>query len=69
METATLSSKYQILIPKGIREALHLKAGQKFTFVVNGNMVQLLPEKNLNDMRGILKGTNTKNTRDRRDRI
>lgn len=69
METATLSSKYQILIPKGIREALHLKAGQKLTFVIKGNLVQLLPEKDFHDMRGILKGANAENIRDHRDRI
>jgi len=69
METAKLSSKYQILIPKSIREALHLKAGQKLTFVVKGNYIQLLPEKSLEEMRGFLKGANPSNTRDRKDRI
>ena len=69
METATLSSKYQILIPKAIREILHLKAGQKLTFVVKGNYIQLLPQKELEEMRGFLKGANTTNVRDRKDRI
>jgi AbrB family looped-hinge helix DNA binding protein len=69
METATLSSKFQILIPKAIRESLDLKAGQKLTFVVKGNYIQLLPEKKLEEMRGFLKGANTSNVRDRKDRI
>jgi len=69
METATLSSKYQILIPKSIREALHLKAGQRLTFVVKGNFIQLLPEKSLDEMRGFLKGANPDNTRDRKERV
>ncbi len=69
METATLSSKHQILIPKAIREALNLKAGQKLTFVLKGNLVQLVPEKDIADMCGFMKGANTENTRDRRDRL
>ncbi len=69
MQTATLSSKNQILIPKAIREALHLKAGQKLTFIVKGNLVQLVPEKEFNSMLGIMKGANTQNVRDRKDRL
>ncbi len=69
METATLSSKYQILIPKAVREALELKAGQRFTFVVKDNLIQLLPKQNIEDVRGILRGADTSNIRDRQDRL
>lgn len=69
MQTATLSSKNQILIPKAIREALQLKAGQKLTFIVKGNLVQLVPEKDFKSMLGVMKGANTENVRDRKDRL
>ena len=35
--TATLSSRYQISVPKAIREDLHWKAGQEFVFIPNGH--------------------------------
>lgn len=68
-DTATLSSKYQILIPKGVREALELQAGQQFDFLVKGNLIQLLPRRSIREMRGIFKGTPAGETRDRRDRV
>ena len=69
MQTATLSSKYQLAIPKAIRETLNLKAGQKFTVIAKGNVIELVPVRSLKAMRGFLKGANTDNYRDRRDRV
>lgn len=69
MQTATLSSKYQLAIPKAIRETLNLKAGQKFTVVAKGNIIELVPVRSLQSMRGVLKGVNTENYRDRQDRF
>lgn len=69
MQTATLSSKYQLSIPKAVRETLNLKAGQKFTVITKGNIIELVPVPSLKAMRGILKGANTANYRDRQDRI
>ena len=69
MHTATLSSKYQLSIPKGVRENLNLKAGQKFSVIAKGNVIELVPVPSLKSMRGILKGANTENYRDRQDRV
>lgn len=69
MDIATLSSKYQILIPKMIRDELDLKAGQQFTFVVKANLIQLVPQKNIHDLRGRFKGEDTSEIRDRQDRL
>jgi AbrB family looped-hinge helix DNA binding protein len=69
METATLSSKFQLCIPKAIRKELHLKAGQKFVCISKNNGLYLVPKKDINDIRGILIGANVKNYRDRQDRI
>jgi AbrB family looped-hinge helix DNA binding protein len=69
MHTATLSSKYQLAIPKVIRELLNLQAGQQFTVLAKGRAIELVPVRSLKEMRGILKGANTENYRDRQDRF
>ena len=69
MYTATISSKFQILVPKKIREQLHIKPGQQFIFILKGEGLELVPKRNIKEMRGILSGANTKNTRDRSDRL
>lgn len=69
MYIATISSKFQISVPKKIREQLHIKPGQQFIFIAKGECLELVPKRNIKDMRGILAGTNTKNTRDRNERV
>jgi AbrB family looped-hinge helix DNA binding protein len=69
MQTATLSSKYQLAIPKAIRELLNLQAGQQFTVLAKGNSIELVPVRSLQSMRGLLKGANPANYRDRQDRF
>jgi len=66
--TATLSSKFQISIPKAVREAQHWDAGQEFVFVPKGGSVMLVPVRKFEDLAGIAKGANTENYRDRNDR-
>ncbi len=68
MSTTTISPKFQVVIPKEIREQLHLKSGQKMTVVVKGGVVSLIPEKPVESFRGFLKGMDTRNIRDERDR-
>lgn len=65
MNIATISSKFQIVVPKKIREQMHLKPGQQFIFITKGDCLELVPKKSLKDIRGILKGVNTDNFRDR----
>ena len=68
MTSATLSSKFQIVIPKALREQLHLEAGQQFIFVAKGNVINLVPKQDMEQLRGLLKGANPENSRDRQDR-
>lgn len=68
MISATLSSKFQIVIPKALREQLHLEAGQQFVFVAKGNVINLVPKQDLKQLRGLMKGANPENVRDRQDR-
>ncbi|MCI5146141.1 MAG: AbrB/MazE/SpoVT family DNA-binding domain-containing protein [Candidatus Electrothrix sp. AR3] len=58
MDTVTISSKYQVVIPQRIRKAMQLVPGQKVQVVLYGNRIELVPEKNIKEMRGFLKGIN-----------
>jgi len=69
MISATLSSKFQLSIPKAVREELQLKAGQKFAVITKGDTIVLAPIRPLDEMRGILKGADPSNYRDRTDRL
>lgn len=66
---ATLSSKFQISIPKSVREAQHWQAGQTFVFITKGKGVLVMPVPELDQLAGIAKGANTENFRDREDRF
>jgi len=68
METVTISSKFQIVIPRAIRESLGLQPGQKFQAIQYGNRIELIPVKPIKEMRGFLKGIDTKIERET-DRI
>ena len=68
MSITTLSSKFQISIPKEIRESMKLKAGQRLAFVQTGKSIKLVPQPTIDDLFGIAKGANTENYRDRGDR-
>ncbi len=58
METTTLSTKYQLVLPKAIREALHLKPGQRFLVRETGRGIELVPCESLAELRGFLSGAN-----------
>jgi AbrB family looped-hinge helix DNA binding protein len=68
MATVTISSKFQLVIPKEIRESLELKPGQKLRVFTAGDRVELVPVKKLRAMRGFLKGIDTSVPRDE-DRV
>jgi AbrB family looped-hinge helix DNA binding protein len=67
-DVTTLSAKFQISIPKSVREAKDWKAGQKFAFIPKGSGVLLVPVPNWDDLQGIAKGVSTEGYRDRDDR-
>jgi AbrB family looped-hinge helix DNA binding protein len=66
--TATLSSKFQISIPKAVREDLHWEAGQEFVFIPKGKGVLLMPVPELDELAGLAKGAKVDEYRDREDR-
>lgn len=66
--TATLSSKYQISIPKVVRDEQHWEAGQEFVFIPKGNGVLVMPVPELTQLAGLAKGARATGYRDRKDR-
>lgn len=59
METVTVSPKYQVVIPKTIREALQLRPSQKLQIIEFEGRIEMIPELPVEDLRGFLKGINT----------
>jgi len=64
MQTVTVSPKYQVVIPKKIRESLHLRPGQKMQVLEYNGRVELIPERDITELRGFLKGINTEFVRE-----
>jgi AbrB family looped-hinge helix DNA binding protein len=56
MGTLTISPKFQVVIPKPIRDKLRLSPGQKIQAIVYNNRIELIPVRPIKDMRGFLKG-------------
>jgi AbrB family looped-hinge helix DNA binding protein len=67
-DQATLSSKFQISIPKSVRTAQHWKAGQTFAFIPKGKGVLIIPVPDRRELAGIAIGANPEDYRDRSDR-
>jgi AbrB family looped-hinge helix DNA binding protein len=64
MSTVTISSKYQIVIPKSIRDKSDLYPGQKVEVINYDGRIEIIPLKNIKSLRGIAKGINTEIKRD-----
>jgi AbrB family looped-hinge helix DNA binding protein len=59
MDTVTISPKFQVVIPKAIRESLKLAPGQKVQAIAYENRIELIPQRPMKKMRGFLKGVDT----------
>ena len=59
MEAVKISPKYQVVIPKKLREALKLSPGQKVQMVAFENRIEMIPVRKLSEMKGFLKGIDT----------
>ena len=59
METVTISPKFQVVIPKKIRETLELVPGQKIQAILYGDRIELIPVRPIREMRGFLSGLKT----------
>ena len=59
METVTISSKYQVVIPQRIRESMGLRSGEKARVICFRNRIEIVPVRELKRLRGFLKGIDT----------
>jgi AbrB family looped-hinge helix DNA binding protein len=69
MERVTLSSKFQLVVPRGPRERLRLRPGMKFTVLDKGGIIYLIPERPLPAARGIASGVTPRRLREKKDRL
>ena len=68
MSTVTISSKFQVVIPKDVREKHDIKPGQEVQVFYYDGRIEIIPLQNMKKLRGIAKGINTSIDRDQ-DRI
>lgn len=68
MTAVTVSPKYQVVIPKQVRESMGIFSGQKIQVLTYQNRIELIPIKPMKKMKGFLKGIDTEVSRDK-DRI
>ena len=59
MTTVTVSEKYQVVIPKVVRESLQIRPGQKLEVIVYEGRAELVPVGDLREARGFLRGIDT----------
>jgi len=69
MDAVTVSSKYQVVIPREVREQLHIKPGLKLQVIVYDDRIVLIPIRSIREARGSLKGINTEVLREDEDRV
>jgi AbrB family looped-hinge helix DNA binding protein len=69
METVTLSSKFQLVLPRRARERLGLLPGMKLTVLEKGGVIFLVPERPIRALRGVAKGVAPEGLREKKDRL
>ncbi|MFH1773590.1 MAG: AbrB/MazE/SpoVT family DNA-binding domain-containing protein [Methanobacteriota archaeon] len=69
METVRVSSKFQVVIPKSIREILNIKPGEEIVMIEKDRAVHMIPVRDIKKARGIARGVTTKSLRDESERF
>ena len=69
MTYSTVSPKYQIVIPKDVRESAGIRQGQRLMVYAKGNVIYLIPEMALSELKGICKDMNLTDIREEEDRL
>jgi len=69
MEQAVIRKNHQLSLPPGLLKRLDLQPGQTFICIVKGDVISLVPKRDMQSVRGLLKGADTGNYRDRNERL
>ncbi|HET7436766.1 MAG TPA: AbrB/MazE/SpoVT family DNA-binding domain-containing protein [Thermoanaerobaculia bacterium] len=69
MARTRVSPKYQIVIPKEVRDSMNLRVGQELQVVSKGGVITLVPDRPLSSLRGFAKGIRTDKLREKKDRM
>ena len=69
MDIVTISSKYQMVIPRAIREKWNIKPGQKVRLIIFGNRLEVVSVRDIRKARGFLKGMSSDINREEEDRV
>ena len=69
MGRTKVSSKYQVVIPKDVRESARIQVGQEFQVIAKGGSVTLVPDRPISAMRGFVRGIRTTGFREKKDRM
>lgn len=64
MDTIKISPKYQVVIPRHVREAMNLKPGNRLQVVQFNDRIELIPVRSAKSLRGTLSGLDTRVPRD-----
>jgi len=59
MQSVTVSPKFQVVIPRDVRQSLHLRPGQKMQVIEYDGRIELIPDRDISELRGFIKGINT----------
>jgi AbrB family looped-hinge helix DNA binding protein len=69
MGRAKVSARYQLGIPKDIRDQVDVRPGQEFDVIAKGGIISFVPERSIASMRGFVKGIRTTGFREKKDRM
>ncbi len=59
MDTVVVSPKYQVVIPKNIRSSMKLRPGQKLRVIKYEDRIELIPDRDISELKGFVRGINT----------
>jgi len=59
MMTVAISPKFQLVIPRPLRDRLHLRPGQRLQVLEYAGRVELIPERKMSDLRRFVSGIDT----------
>lgn len=69
MDIVTLSPKFQVVIPRRVRERMRLRPGEKLQIISFSDRIELIPIRPMSEMKGFLKGMDPTFEREKKDRV